>query len=642
MTNCSKHDSILAYAESRAETLFEQEHEIYECWLAEQPPAVDWREYPTPRNILTRDIEDSDPTEDGQAYRAEDMTQVTDATSWKWSRRDNSPAPRAATNVPDCGAIEGTPIEESKHMMPTPEGSDRALEQAQGTDETLINDHLTGVTSESISALDQNLDESYDRAVNTPYPTEDHACQLDAVNVSAIDEIAVGVGWAFLPDLTEITVTALDYTDPNDKNEDLDVDQQQRLVDMLKRHEIMIASGNALPPSAHGVVCDIDEQGHAPIKTMARRTPLRFLGKLYELLKGLLRTGLITFSDRPRTVPIVIVLKTNGVDIRLCICYKMVNAVTVNMAHTMPLVDDLLTDMNAYLWIYSLDAARGFWTILMPQRARKIFAFVCALGHFELLRMPFGLSNAPMLYQRTIDNVLWGFVQPKGGWSQSAKDTHDVEEHPNDARTIAAEDCNQQSEALPRSRTKFEADRESSTVMDAVSLLVNSPTGDMFCERQTGRTLVDSGVRLTILRRRYMFRDTGPTAPTCHRVSDQCQLHEEHIRAIHDRTLSHEVLSEGIRADPKKIKSLTEISFPTSKKGMQPFLGALNYYSRFTRYVAVYGAAVYQPKDAVLSRAGDLTVAKRNFTALQQRVIDAPILRYFNQNNELHIMRFTN
>ncbi|OWZ22828.1 hypothetical protein PHMEG_0002382 [Phytophthora megakarya] len=70
------------------------------------------------------------------------------------------------------------------------------------------------------------------------------------------------------------------------------------------------------------------------------------------------------------------------------------------MEYAMPLVDDLLTDMEAYLWFSRL--------------MQQISAFVCTLGHFEWRRMPFGLKNASMIHQRMMDNALLGFVQPKG------------------------------------------------------------------------------------------------------------------------------------------------------------------------------------------------------------------------------------
>ncbi|OWY93864.1 LOW QUALITY PROTEIN: hypothetical protein PHMEG_00036581 [Phytophthora megakarya] len=61
--------------------------------------------------------------------------------------------------------------------------------------------------------------------------------------------------------------------------------------------------------------------------------------------------------------------------------------------------------------------------------------------------------------------------------------------------------------------------------------------------------------------------------------------------------LSHEVSPEGIRADLKKMTAITKLPFPKSKKGMQQFLGSLNYYSRFIQDFAVYGAALYQLKE---------------------------------------------
>ncbi|KAE9008250.1 hypothetical protein PR001_g16751 [Phytophthora rubi] len=166
---------------------------------------------------------------------------------------------------------------------------------------------------------------------------------------------------AFLPDLTTTEPTVLDYEGDNVRSSAHSTEQYNKLVKVLPRHaQIMISSGNALPPPAYGVVCDIDVQDHDPIKQRARRVPPKHLEKLYELLKGLLKAGLVAFSNSPWASPIVIVLNKNGIDIRLCIDYKMVKAITVVLEDAMPLVDDLLTELESYLWFCSLDAAYGF------------------------------------------------------------------------------------------------------------------------------------------------------------------------------------------------------------------------------------------------------------------------------------------
>ncbi|OWZ15792.1 Eukaryotic/viral aspartic protease [Phytophthora megakarya] len=63
----------------------------------------------------------------------------------------------------------------------------------------------------------------------------------------------------------------------------------------------------------------------------------------------------------------------------------------------------------------------GFWVVPMTDRARLISDFVTPFGLVEWLRMSFGLCNAPQVYQRLIDNVLYGF------WKLSSTgDTRDV------------------------------------------------------------------------------------------------------------------------------------------------------------------------------------------------------------------------
>ncbi|KAG6590563.1 uncharacterized protein IUM83_18356 [Phytophthora cinnamomi] len=75
---------------------------------------------------------------------------------------------------------------------------------------------------------------------------------------------------------------------------------------------------------------------------------------------------------------------------------------------------------------------------------------------------------------------------------------------------------------------------------------------------------------------------------------------------------------------------------------MQSFLDALNYYNRFIQDFAVYGAALYQLKEDDFAPEGDLTVARRSFQALQDKVAAAPILRHFDRTKDVHVMLFAN
>ncbi|GMF39359.1 unnamed protein product [Phytophthora fragariaefolia] len=361
--------------------------------------------------------------------------------------------------------------------------------------------------------------------------------------------------------------------------------------------------------------------------------------------EGIVEGGSHSLLGQPWASPIVIVLKKNGVDIRLCIDYKMVKSVTAIMEYSMPLVDDLLTDMGKYLWYCSLDAASGFWVVMMTQRARKISALVCAHGHFEWLRMPFGFKkNAPMIYQRMIDYALWGFAQPQGGWSAFA-------ERVRTAEAADTADDGSPTDTVAHSRTRIEADRERSDVPDSLSAVVNDPRGDIFASGEA-----DQSSLVPVFEQRSFVHDIfigGESFDSCLEMLDRLLCHFEECRISVSFTksmfvqptvdfLSHAVSREGLRADGKKLKAITEISFPKTKKGVQAFLGAMNYYSRFIQDFAVYGAALYQAREEKIGPGGDLSTAKRSFTALQAKVADTPILRHFDRAKEVHVMLYAN
>ncbi|OWY96985.1 reverse transcriptase [Phytophthora megakarya] len=81
------------------------------------------------------------------------------------------------------------------------------------------------------------------------------------------------------------------------------------------------------------------------------------------------------------------------------------------MVYPMPLISDLLVDLDKAVWYCSLDMASGFWAVTMTDRAREISAFITPFGLFEWGRMPFGLKNTPQIYQRLVDNALYGFLK---------------------------------------------------------------------------------------------------------------------------------------------------------------------------------------------------------------------------------------
>ena len=107
----------------------------------------------------------------------------------------------------------------------------------------------------------------------------------------------------------------------------------------------------------------------------------------------------------------MVIIKKNGEYVRLCIDYRRVNQLNRLMVYPMPLISELLQDVDKSMWYCSPDMASGFWVVEMTERVRAISAFITPSGLFEWIRMPFGLKLAPQNYQRLIDNALYEYLK---------------------------------------------------------------------------------------------------------------------------------------------------------------------------------------------------------------------------------------
>ncbi|KAG2788409.1 hypothetical protein PC129_g19675 [Phytophthora cactorum] len=74
--------------------------------------------------------------------------------------------------------------------------------------------------------------------------------------------------------------------------------------------------------------------------------------------------------------------------------------------------------------------------------------------------------------------------------------------------------------------------------------------------------------------------------------------------------LSHEISTEGLRAIPKIAKGVADLPFLTTLKGVQSFLGSLNYCNKFIEDLPLIASALYELTEDQVREGGDLGRAK--------------------------------
>lgn len=123
------------------------------------------------------------------------------------------------------------------------------------------------------------------------------------------------------------------------------------------------------------------------------------------MISELLKNNIIRESRSPYASPILLVGKKDGGQ-RLCVDFRALNQITKKDRYPLPLIEDHLDRLGGYNFFITLDLASGFYQVPMSDDSIEKTAFVTPDGHYEFLRMPFGLANAPSVFQRLMNSVL--------------------------------------------------------------------------------------------------------------------------------------------------------------------------------------------------------------------------------------------
>ena len=105
---------------------------------------------------------------------------------------------------------------------------------------------------------------------------------------------------------------------------------------------------------------------------------------------------------------VVMVRKKKGW--RKAVDYRTLNNLTLKDAFPLPNYHEILENLGGNMFYASLDLSQGFLQVPMHEDSVHLTAFVTPEGVFEYVRMPFGLSNAPLHFQRVMHEVLGELV----------------------------------------------------------------------------------------------------------------------------------------------------------------------------------------------------------------------------------------
>jgi hypothetical protein len=155
----------------------------------------------------------------------------------------------------------------------------------------------------------------------------------------------------------------------------------------------------------HGVQHHIITSGQPVTAKFRRLDPVR-LAAAKEEFSRMLAAGVIRRSSSRWASPLHMVKKKVG-SWRPCGDFRRLNLVTAEDRYPLPNMADLSGRLEGCTIFTKLDLQKGYLQVPVRQGDIPKTAIITPFGLFEFLRLPFGLGNAGMMFQRMMDEVFF-------------------------------------------------------------------------------------------------------------------------------------------------------------------------------------------------------------------------------------------
>lgn len=194
----------------------------------------------------------------------------------------------------------------------------------------------------------------------------------------------------------------------------LNSEEKTHLKNILIKHKDSIYTEEDNLTFTHEIKHAINLTHNNPVFSKIYRYPIIHEKEIEKQMNDMLKQGIIRESNSPYNFPLWIVpKKLDNSKIqkwRIVVDYRKLNEITIDDKFPIPNIETALDKLGKAQYFTIIDLAKGFHQIPLRQEDQYKTAFSTPFGHYEFIRMPFGLKNSPSTFQRLMNSVLREFI----------------------------------------------------------------------------------------------------------------------------------------------------------------------------------------------------------------------------------------